>query len=68
MVISLVSIVACQGRLFSYRGAPVEPDRRITLLEDGLYKGSWKTFDLAMEYQYEIKNRHVAPFRCCGIG
>jgi hypothetical protein len=55
MVISLVSIVACQGSLFSYRGSTVKPYRRINLLEDGLYKGSWQTFDLTIEYQYEIK-------------
>jgi hypothetical protein len=56
LVISLVSIVACQGSLASYRGATVEPEERIALLEDGLQKGSLQTFDLTMEYQYEIKN------------
>jgi hypothetical protein len=52
---ALVSIVACQGSLFSYRGRTVEPDRRIDLLEGGLHEGSWQTFDLTIEYQYEKK-------------
>jgi hypothetical protein len=55
VLISLVSIVACQGSLFSYRGRTVEPDRRIDLLEGGLHEGSWQTFDLTIEYQYEKK-------------
>jgi len=55
MILSLVSIVACQGSLSSYRGSTVEPDRRINLLEDGVHKGSLQTFDLTIEYQYERK-------------
>lgn len=55
MILSLVSIVACQGSLSSYRGTTVEPDRRINLLEDGVHKGSLQTFDLTLEYQYERK-------------
>jgi hypothetical protein len=55
LVISLVSIVACQGSLASYRGATVEPEERIALLEDGLQEGSLQTFDLTLEYQYERK-------------
>ncbi len=55
MLISLVGIVACQSSFFSYRGATVEPDDRIYLLEEGPGHGLWKTFDLAIEYQYEKK-------------
>jgi len=55
VLISLVSIVACQSSLFSYRGRTVEPDRRIDLLEGGPHEGSWHTFDLTIEYQYEKK-------------
>jgi hypothetical protein len=55
MLLSLVGIVACQSSLFSYRGATVEPDDRINLLEEGPGHGVWQTFDLAIEYQYEKK-------------
>ncbi len=55
MLLSLVGIVACQSSLFSYRGATVEPDDRIYLLDEGLGQGLWQTFDLVIEYQYEKK-------------
>ncbi len=55
MLFSLVGIVACQSSLFSYRGATVEPDDRIYLLEEGPRHGLWQTFDLVIEYQYEKK-------------
>ena len=55
MLSSLVGIVACQSSLFSLRGATVEPDDRINLLEEGPGHGLWQTFDLAIEYQYEKK-------------
>ena len=55
LLLSLVSIVACQSSFFSYRGATVEPDDRIYLLEEGPGHGLWQTFDLAIEYQYEKK-------------
>lgn len=55
MLLSLVGIVACQSSFFSYRGATVEPDDRICLLEEGPGHGLWQTFDLAINYQYEKK-------------
>ena len=55
VVLFLVGIVACQSSLFSYRGATVEPDDRIYLLEEESGHGLWQTFDLAIEYQYEKK-------------
>ena len=55
MLLFLVGIVACQSSFFSYRGATVEPDDRIYLLEEGPRQGLWQTFDLAIEYQYERK-------------
>ena len=55
LLLSLVSIVACQSSFFSYRGATVEPDDRIYLLEEGPRQGLWQTFDLAIKYQYERK-------------
>jgi hypothetical protein len=45
LIIFLVSITACQGGLFSYRGRIVEPDKRLALSEGGPHKGSWQTFD-----------------------
>ena len=56
LLLSLVSIVACQSSFFSYRGATVEPDDRIYLLDEGPGHGLWQTFDLAIEYQYEKKS------------
>lgn len=55
LLLSLVSIVACQSSFFSYRGATVEPDDRIYLLDEGPGQGLWQTFDLVIEYQYEKK-------------
>lgn len=55
LIIFLVSITACQGGLFSYRGRIVEPDKRLALSEGGPHKGSWQTFDLMVDYQYEQK-------------
>ena len=55
LLLSLVGIVACQSSLFSYRGATVEPDDRIYLLEEGPGHGLWQTFDLVIDYQYEKK-------------
>ncbi len=55
LIIFLVSIAACQSSLFSYRGRTVEPDRQLALLEGGPHEGSWQTFDLTVEYQYEKK-------------
>lgn len=55
LFISLFSLVACQGSLFSYRGRTVEPDRRIDLLENGHHKGIWQTNDLTIKYRYEKK-------------
>ncbi len=55
LVIFLVSLAACQSGLFSYRGRIVEPDKRLALSKGGPHKGSWQTFDLTVEYQYEQK-------------
>ena len=55
MVIFLASIVACQGISNQYRGATVEPDCQIFLLEDVPHEGAWQTFDLNIEYTYEKK-------------
>lgn len=46
------ALVACQSRLFSYRGATAEQQSRIALLEGGPYVGFWKTEDLSMHYRY----------------
>jgi hypothetical protein len=55
LIVFLVIITACQGGLFSYRGRIVEPDKRLALSEGGPHKGSWQTFDLMVDYQYEQK-------------
>ena len=54
-LISIISIISCQGSLFSYQGRTVDPDRRIDLLEGGPHEGTWQTFDLTINYQYEKK-------------
>ena len=53
MIVALVGLVSCNGSLLSYRGATVDPDSRIDLLENASYKGTWQTFDLTVTYQYE---------------
>ena len=54
-LISIISMVSCQGSLFSYQGWTVDPDKRIDLLEGGPHEGTWQTFDLTINYQYEKK-------------
>jgi len=55
LLMFFASMIACQSRLFSYRGRTIEPDRRMDLLVDGSYEGSWETFDLTINYRYEKK-------------
>ena len=53
-LVSIIGMVSCRGGLVEYRGRTVDPDRRIELLENGPRKGTWHTFDLTINYQYEI--------------
>jgi len=51
----MFTFIACHGTLFSYRGAFVDMENRIALLENGPHEGIWKTRDLAVNYRYKTK-------------
>lgn len=45
-------VVACQGHLFSYRGAVARQESRLPLREGGPHRGFLKTQDLSVRYHY----------------
>jgi hypothetical protein len=44
--------LACNNKVFSYRGRWVEDADRITLQDGGPHKGSWQTRDVIIAYEY----------------
>ena len=58
ILISSVTLFACQANLFTYRGAAAKPEIRIELKELGPHTDSWATYDLSVQYEYE-KNRDI---------
>ena len=58
ILISSVTLIACQTNLFTYRGAAAKPEIRIELKEGGPHTDSWATYDLSVQYEYE-KNRDI---------
>ena len=58
ILISSVTLFACQANLFTYRGAAAKPGIRIELKEGGPHTDSWAAHDLSVQYEY-VKNRDV---------
>ncbi len=53
LVISLIiTVTACSTYLGRGNGAVVRPESRVDLREGGTHKGSLKTIDLLLEYEY----------------
>ena len=52
----LLGISSCQHSLLSYKGAVVKEEHRIPLVEGGSRKGTWKTEDLQLDYEYSKKS------------
>ncbi len=52
-------LVACGGRLSSYRGSWVEEKDRISLQAGGPHQGSWQTRDLSIEYEYQQEPQNL---------
>ncbi|MBW1694905.1 MAG: hypothetical protein JRJ41_12320 [Deltaproteobacteria bacterium] len=50
----MLFFTACNASLFSYLGATVDMENRIALLEGKSHKGSWKTRDLSVNYNYKM--------------
>ena len=49
----MFAFTACHGSLFNYRGATVDAENRIALLEGKLRQGQWHTIDLSLNYHYK---------------
>jgi hypothetical protein len=49
---SINFIFACAGNLFTFRGAWVKEENRVSLLEGGPHRGRWETRDISIEYKY----------------
>ena len=49
----IVLLLACAGRVFTYKGSWIAEDDRISLRDGGPHKGNWQTRDLAIEYAYQ---------------
>jgi hypothetical protein len=46
-------LLACGGRLLSYRGSWVEEQDRISLQAGGPHRGIWQTGELSIAYEYQ---------------
>jgi hypothetical protein len=58
----IILLVACAGKVFTYKGSWVAEDDRISLQAGGPHKGNWQTRDVAIEYAYqqEIQNLQIS--------
>ena len=55
----IILLVACAGRVFTYKGSWVAEDDRITLQDGGPHKGNWQTRDVAIEYAYQQETQNL---------
>ena len=55
----IILLVACAGRIGTYKGSWVAEDDRIYLQDGGPHKGNWQTRDVAIEYAYQQKPRSL---------
>ena len=59
LTILTISLVACAGKVFTYKGSWVAEDDRISLQSGGPHKGKWQTRDVAIEYAYQQKTENL---------
>ena len=55
----IILLVACAGRLTTYKGSWVAEDKRIYLQDGGPHNGNWQTRDVAIEYAYQQKPQNL---------
>ena len=55
----IILLVACAGKVFTYKGSWVEEDDRISLQDGGPHKGNWQTRDVAIEYTYQQETQNL---------
>ena len=56
--ILLIGISGCQVQPIEsyYVGLQTPPDKSLPLLKQGIHSGQWETFDLMVNYQYQVEN------------
>ena len=59
LFVSIMLLLACGGRLLSYRGSWVEEQDRISLQTGGPHRGIWQTRDLAIAYDYQKEAQNI---------
>jgi len=55
----IILLVACAGRLTTYKGLWVTEDNRISLQDGGPHQGNWQTRDVAFEYTYQQETQNL---------
>ncbi len=55
----IILLVACAGRLTTYKGLWVTEDNRISLQDGGPHQGNWQTRDVAIEYTYQQETQNL---------
>lgn len=55
----IILLVACTGKVFTYKGRWVAEDDRISLQAGGPHKGNWQTRDVAIEYAYQQETQNL---------
>jgi hypothetical protein len=54
IVVAVVVLTGCNGRLFSYKGATITDQNHMILLQQGDHQGIWKTNELSLNYHYQM--------------
>jgi hypothetical protein len=59
LLVFILAFTSCYGSLFSYVGATVDAQNRISLLEKGPHQGQWSTRDLSVDYLYNWDKKDI---------
>jgi hypothetical protein len=46
------SLLACESRFYTYRGAVADQEERVVIAAGGPHPGIWRTIDLTLSFQY----------------
>jgi hypothetical protein len=55
----IIFLIACAGKVFTYKGSWVAEEDRISLQDGGPHKGNWQTRDAAIEYAYQQETQNL---------
>ncbi|CCK82339.1 hypothetical protein [Desulfobacula toluolica] len=55
----IVLLAGCSAKFFTYKGAWVAEDNRITVQDGKPYKGSWQTRDVTIDYTHQKKMQNL---------